>query len=740
MIPNKKLTLAILLAVFSSGVFAQVKMYRDTTVKVFKQNTELKNAWGGGFNSPVFAEIDLNGDGLMDLVTYESTNTRLDPFINTGAGSKNYIYAPQYRSCFPTELEGWIRTYDFDHDGDMDLFTYAVSGIMVYQNNYNASTGLQFSLYTNQLLTHYGSTATNIYVTRVNIPALSDIDNDGDMDVLAFSIAGSYVEYHKNLAMDSLSDPNGFLFYYVPVCWGYFSLGNFSNVGNMPPVLPMCPLISGNPFRLSIDEEDNTVKSAMRHSGSSLLALDMDGDGDKDLLNGDILGPNLLYLKNCGTADSSYVCDQDSLFPVYDTPAMMHDIASPYYMDVNNDGNKDLVVANFFTGEDYKNVLMYKNTTNNSTNVFSKRTDRFISDEMMDHGTGAHPAFIDIDNDGLLDLIVSNDFYYNNASPVSHVAYYRNTGTVQKAEYTLMDSTYLNIPLTGMLSLHPAFGDLDGDGDKDLILGELTGILLYFQNTAAAGQPANFVFSQANYQSIDVGDAARPQIIDVDRDGKLDMIIGERNGTLNYYRNTGSVTAPVFSLITQNFGGVDVIKVNHYAGFNSPVLFDHNGSYELLVGSESGYLYHYNNIDGNLGGTFTLLDSMYQNIWEPVQATPALGDVDGDGKYDLVIGNLAGGCVLYSQNTILSVNEKNIQPSFAMNIYPNPGNGVFTIKLDRILQEEGELTVTDLTGRVIFTSVMRSEVSINLSDCVAGTYLCSVYSNGSFKSGLIIKQ
>src|SRR5688572_29125428 len=98
---------------------AQVAFYRDTTVNVFHQSQNLKLAWGSGFNSPVFAEIDLNGDGRLDLISYETQTGRLNPFLNTALPGNNYSYAPQYRSVFPAELEGWVRTYDFDHDGDM---------------------------------------------------------------------------------------------------------------------------------------------------------------------------------------------------------------------------------------------------------------------------------------------------------------------------------------------------------------------------------------------------------------------------------------------------------------------------------------------------------------------------------------------------------------------------------------------------------------------------------------------
>ncbi|MBK9317856.1 MAG: VCBS repeat-containing protein [Bacteroidetes bacterium] len=232
----------------------------------------------------------------------------------------------------------------------------------------------------------------------------------------------------------------------------------------------------------------------------------------------------------------------------YDIPANLNDVAGPHYFDANNDGSNDLIVSNFFfTGEDYYNVKYYRNTTNNQSNVFAYVKNRWLVDGMIEVGTGAHPVFFDVDQDGKKDLLVGNDFYYNNNSPVGKIAYYRNTGTGTKAEYTLVTDDFSGVSATGLLGIYPAFGDLDGDGDSDMLLGESDGNLVYYQNIAGTGNPCIFILTQLNYQSINIGDNAAPQLVDVDRDGDLDLLIGERAGTLNYYKNTGSPTVPVFS-------------------------------------------------------------------------------------------------------------------------------------------------------------------------------------------------
>ncbi len=717
-----------------------VTLYRDTSIAVFHNTNRLENAWAGGMNTPVFGTMDLNGDGKMDLIEFDAPSFRVNTFINLGiANTSSYKYAPEYARKFPKDLEGWIRTFDYDFDGDMDLFSYAGGAISLFRNDYNTGSGLSFTPITSQLGTHYGSFPTNIYASRVNAPALSDMDNDGDMDVLAFSISGSWVEHHESYAMDSVGVAGALLHYNIPVCWGYFVLANNSNVAVLPPVLPTCPLWPANPSIRSPFEEEAypgrgpllLANKQQRHAGSSLLALDMNGDGDKDIINGDILGTNLLYIENCGTPDSAWMCAQDSAFPSYDIPANMLDVAGPHYFDANNDGNNDLIVSNFFfTGEDYYNVKFYRNTTNNQSNVFSYVKNRWLVDGMIEVGTGAHPVFFDVDQDGKKDLLVGNDYYYNNNTPVGKIAYYRNTGTGIKSEFTLVTDDFAGLSMTGLIGIYPTFGDLDGDNDQDMLIGESDGNLVYYQNIAGAGNPCIFILTQANYQSINIGDNAAPQLVDVDRDGNLDLLIGERSGTLNYYRNTGSAGVPVFSFVTDTFGNLNVTKWNSFAGFSAPLLFDNGNGYELLVGSMSGYLYHFNNIDGNLAGTFTLTDSMFQNICEPQIAVPAMADVDGDGNFDLAVGSLAGGIVLYTQNTALT-NPETLQDDVFFRLYPNPVSGTLFVNLPSSVEQRVLIEIYDVTGKLMCRQESVSGlIGMDISGYNSGLYLCKVQRNG----------
>ena len=102
------------------------------------------------------------------------------------------------------------------------------TGIKVYRN-VSTQNNLQFVLFSDQLNAQYPTTYTNIYAGYGLIPVLSDIDNDGDNDILAWSNAlGGMVEYDKNLSVENGFGCDSMIFDYITGCWGNFSLNTFT--------------------------------------------------------------------------------------------------------------------------------------------------------------------------------------------------------------------------------------------------------------------------------------------------------------------------------------------------------------------------------------------------------------------------------------------------------------------------------------------------------------------------------
>ncbi|MCC6384058.1 MAG: T9SS type A sorting domain-containing protein [Bacteroidia bacterium] len=740
---------AIILPVMT--LFVQGQVYKPyITIPVFQNNKQLLNPWTGGLDAPIIQEIDLNGDGIKDLFIFEKTQStgfhRWTTYINHGTPNLvDYHYAPEYESKFPSNMHDWVLLVDYDCDGQEDIFTYNYNGgFSVYHNDFTPGQGLSFSLYISLVYSDYWGFPANLFVASVNQPALIDIDGDGDLDILTVSLSANNIELHRNYAMENYGRCDTLVYILEKSCWGLACLSAFSNSAIIDchninlgcTDGPHKPAGSGQAYYESMRNRTDSMLNTQLHNGSCMVAFDLNGDGVKDVVNGDILGNTLLAMYNGGTPDSAHITAQDSLFPVNSVPADLKTFPGPYFMDVNNDGLRDfLVTPCTYNGTvNIKNILYYKNTGSGALPVFAYQGDSLFVNEMIDVGSGANVTVADLDGDGLQDLVIGNFAYvYQNSPDNTKISWYKNTGTSTQPQFTLADDDLAAFSQVGIFGAYPAFGDLDNDGDPDMIVAGSDGYLNYYENTAGAGNPPNFILAQAHIQNssgtpINMGAYPTPILVDLNRDGKLDLIIGERIGNLNYFENTGTLTSYSFTLITQTLGNVSTVKpAFDFYGYSAPFFHDDNGNYELYCGSLSGYIYKYDNIDGNLNGTFNLVDSMF--LREPIRSTVSGADIDNDGYFDLVIGNYAGGVKWYSNGPV-SVNE--LQPGKkAFILFPNPASTQISIMLDNEIENiEKRIEITDLTGRLVYSESNNYRTStVDVSKWSSGMYICRIIGN-----------
>ena len=712
-------TLLFLFFIFCfSSSFSQMVLNRDTTLSITENGIAFSSAFSGGINAGQFSEIDLNLDGTMDLVVFDKSGNKISPFINDNG---NYIYAPEYRSNFP-QVHDWMLLADYNCDGKNDIYTYSSGGMAIYENTSN--TSLSFSLVTSLVLSDYGTNNLNIYISPVDIPAIADIDYDGDLDILTFSILGGFVEYHKNMAIELTGSCDTVAFEFSESCWGLFYEGLNSYILNCPNC--QCPQIT-NP---------NNANSKLIHAGSTLLAIDIDNDNDKDLVLGDVSYNNLNLLINGGDNQNAIMISVDSVFPQNNSntiPANMHVYPATYYLDVTNDGVKDLIVTTNSqnNSENFESCWLYENAGQTNNPDFNFVQTNFLQSDMIDLGTSAFPTFYDYNNDSLLDLVIGNYGYHvANNDPTSSLALFENIGTKSIPKYELVHrdwqgisnvnlNTVLNIPA---LNLSPTFGDLDADGYQDMLLGDADGKLHYFTN-----QGGSFTITAPNYYSIDIGYYAQPQLVDVNRDGLLDIIIGEQDGSVNYCPNTGTTTNAAFDTIIKNWGGIDVDTNYISTGFSSPKLIDSNGVYQIFVGSYSGTIYQFTNIDGNLNGIFTPVISTTSTIWDGGKCAFALADINNDNNPDMILGNLSGGISYFSSDTALVSGTEN-HPQHNLVIYPNPTCNKLTVESNLL----GKIAIKNLLGKTVYTTKKTTmSISINTSKFAKGIYILQLNGTSS---------
>ena len=757
----KYLTLLSTLSLVSASLLAQDVVRVNDTTEVWENGKQLSIPWAGGINSAHMSEIDLDQDGRMDLVIFEGNNLydpltgdKITPLLSipdTINGGFKFSYAPEYINNFP-KLEYFAAFKDFNGDGKADIFTRnSRDRITVYRND-SDTDGLKFTLFINNLETSANGLPIGfpffkeIFQDFVNMSAYEDIDGDGDIDFLVVDRAEQFIEYHKNISpsLDTI------ILELKSTCWGN-ALVNKDTVilntcnpnGNVLNPENAAPTGNNKPPPFS-----SSGGKGSKDAGVSILALDLDGDGVKDLLSGN--RTHLRMAMNGGTVTSSNFTSKASSFPPSRPVDDMNVYTIPSFVDADHDNVKDLVVS--VVWDQFKNlssVYFYKNTGTTSNPNFVFETESFLQEDMIEVGRGSYPVLFDYNDDSLVDIIVGNEGYFlssgypNNDNLDSRLALYENIGTIWDPKFELVTKDFGGLSTIKLDSvnneptdaIHPTFGDLDDDGDEDMIVGDIYGRLHYFENNAGPGKAATFNAPVINFEQIDVGDFAAPQLIDLNRDDKLDLVIGEKDGNLNYYENTGTKSSYKFTLSTENLGNVQVKEWWNFWGDSRPFIYpdDSTGQYFLACGSRSGFIYYYDSLEfnGKLTDTFRLQDSSFQNIWHGSFSSIHGADINADSSIDFLVGNQSGGITLYTgdPNYIYTPGISENGEEVELTIFPNPTEDFLYIRLNAHgVNRSYWTTIFDVVGKQKLRTNIRSGDRIDVKELPPGIYFVTVES------------
>ncbi|MFA6981042.1 MAG: FG-GAP-like repeat-containing protein [Ignavibacteriaceae bacterium] len=572
----------------------------NSTSFILKTDNLLQHATGSGILRPAIADID--GNGLLDLLIGEN-NGHVYRYEQTAVHSTSFTFITSDFNSINVGTLSSCAIADIDGDGKLDLLVGEINGNIHHyeQASVNSTT---FNLVTDRF--------NSIDVGDDSSPRFADLNGDGKLDLIVGRYTDKLFHYYSDLVTINLS------------C---VTTSNASSIEIQSAIL------GGN---VSNDNGKPIFCRGVCYSSSNANPT---------------LAADSKQIIGSGKGSFSVNVTGLSMFTTYYYRAYAESELGTFYGEVKSFTTPAGVPV--LTTNDITNVHSTTGTSggNITDGGGSSVTARGVCWSTSENPTTSNAHTADGSGTGtftssITGLTPLTTYYVRAYATNTSGTGYGEQKSFIAHQFDLVTSTFCSIDVGS--NAVPAICDIDGDGLQDLIIGNTDGILSHYEQTAV--HSTTFTLITNNFNSIDIGYESEPVFTDLNGDGKLDLLIGEHNAKIHYYRQI-ALYSNDFTLVTNDLLAHNFTYINAIPEVSD---FDNDGLLDLFIGNLDGNVYYYEQSSAN-STTFNLVSSHFthtSNDW----SSPRMTDLENDGLYDLLVGVSGGGIIRYEQESVNSQN------------------------------------------------------------------------------------
>jgi len=611
---------------------------------------------------------DLNGDGKPDLVvSYAGYNGMVfGVFHNTStAGNISFDAAVNFTA---NGQPGSLTIADIDHDGKPDLVALTtnsskVNTLTVFKNT-SAAGVINSSSFATSIDIIANTTATALTV--------GDMDSDGKPDIILLSATGNNISLLRNISSAGNIAFGANVDFATGTSPSQLAIGDLDGDGK--PDVVVTNVTDGTiSVYLNKSQNGNFTASSLApkvdfgtsNSPTLLNISDMDGDGKPDILAVNGTDGSISIFHNTTTAGvinaSSFDVKAD--IPAQDAKQVPALLDSFCLGDIDGDGKPDMVVVTDYVAVYHNNpqfvpvisgISPANGPVGTSATITGKNFNPVAANNIVSFGPVK--AKVSSASATQLSVIIPAGASYGPISVVntdSELTGYSATPfiptfTSKHAISSLDFDPKVDLSVSGQIS-GLSFSDVDGDGKPDMVVSNLNNGYFYasvYRNISTTGSIAASSFA-ANADFKTEG-APGPIIMeDINGDGKPDMmVLNKNNGTVSYLQNNCTPGTINFATL------VDVGGDSYPTGISIADL-DGDGRPDLLVVSATSYTSTPLEISQNIssGGKIAFDREVLYDNGKQHQAI-CVGDIDGDGKPDVILGNTDNTLSILQNNSV----------------------------------------------------------------------------------------